>query len=159
MRHFISQTHWLCIWCRLTALTCLAWTLVSCEKNVSPPNPEEQSAPTATIERPAPSSAASKWLTIAEDETNDIQDRITAVYELRKLKEPATAERLIKLLPGNYGAFTLEIVAALGKLKDPRALPALKSLYNEENIMVPGKIRAELKYAIRACGGDPKDPK
>ena len=112
----------------------------------------------ASEEPTALSPAASKWLIIAEDENKDIQDRITAVCELKQMKEPATAERLINLLPGNYGEFTLEIVAALGRIKDPQALPALKKMYNEQKINVAGGIRAEINHAIRECGGDPYIP-
>lgn len=115
--------------------------------------------PLPSEEPTAPSAEAAKWLGIVEDQTKDIQDRIKAVYEPEQLKEPATAERLIKLLPGNYDAFTFRIVVALEQIESPQALPLLKKMYNEENIDIPGKIRVALEGAIRACGGDPNDPK
>ena len=150
MRCGVSTAYCVCGALCLPIILCLLSCSTVGEGEVEPPTSEE-------IIRPSPSRAASKWLAIAEDETKDIQDRIRAVYELKRLKEPATAERLIKLLPGDYGAFTHQIVGALGEIKEPRALPALWALYNEKNIVVSGKIRALLRYAIRECGGDLDD--
>ena len=134
---------------RVLGIVCLLASSTICgAKFVAPP----------PVLRPAPSAEASKWLAIAENEREDIQDRIDAVIYLRELKEAATADRLVKLLPAKYGAFTFWIVVALGETKSPQALPALKKMYNEENFAVPGKIRAALQRAIRACGGDPDVP-
>jgi HEAT repeat protein len=109
---------------------------------------------------PPPSPEAMKWLAIAEDKGQNIHERIKAVERLQALKEEATAGPLIQLLPGDYDALTFEIVIALGDIKSPRALPALKEMYHEEKINVPGKIRAALQGAIEACGGgDPHAPR
>ncbi len=113
--------------------------------------------PPISTELARPSPEAERWLAIAEDKEKDIHERIAAVVRLQKLKEEATADRLIKLLPGNYGAFTLEIVEVLAAIKSPRALPALRKMFNEQERRVPGKIRVALDYAIRACGGDDPD--
>ena len=158
MRRAISRAYRAYGWFRQSALACLLASLSSCETPVSSPTAPEQTAPTASVERIVPSPEALKWLAIAEDETKDIQDRIKAVEHLERLKEEATADRLVKLLPGNYGAFAFRIVVTLGAIKSPRALPALEKMYNEKEIDVPGKIRVVLKGAIRVCRGDTDAP-
>ena len=118
--------------------------------------------PTAHEEVTTLSPEASRLLAVAEDDGKHYEDRIEAVFELWKRKEAAAADRLIKLLPGDYDAFTSELVNALGELRNPKALPALEKLYLAKVYEHHGKIMSALVDAIRECGGDPDlldDPK
>jgi HEAT repeat protein len=152
MLRIVSETcstgRWLC----LPVLVCLLASLTSCGGDVMPPPADELTPP--------PSPEAAKWLAIAEDEGKDIHERIAAVVQLQKLKEEATADRLIKLLPGDYDALTLETIEALAAIRSPRALPAFKKMYHDKTILLPGKLNSALAHAIRACGGgDPDAPR
>ena len=109
--------------------------------------------------KPKPlSNEAKLLLDQAENTKLESKVRIEAVRKLADLVDAAAADRLIALLPGEYDAFTLNVVGALGRIKDSKAVPALKAIYNEQTVEVPGKIRAAISWAITECGGDPNKP-
>ncbi len=130
----------------LVALCALPF-MTSCARN--------DRMPPSIAEQNKPSPEAEQWLTIAEDEGKDLQDRIKAVQHLERLKEEGTVPRLVKLLPNSEGYFTLRILAALGEIKSPEALPILEKMYHDKDHDLIGQVRSALSSAIRECGGDP----
>jgi hypothetical protein len=142
---------------RICVLTTLVLVLASsCEVVAALPK-EEPLGRSAEPLYPRPSREAQRCLLIVEDPRRELQERIRAVRELGKRREEATVDRLVLLLPGEYDALTREVIVALAMVRSRRALPALWRMWNEQNVNVPGKIRASLHYAIGACGGGDPD--
>src|SRR5262249_8060956 len=141
----------------LCVLTSLVLVLASsCEVVADLPR-EEPAGRSAEPVYPRPSWEAQRWLVIVEDRRRESEGRVRAGRELGQRREEATVDRLVLLLPGEYDALTREVIVALALVRSRRALPALRSMWNEQNVNVPGKIRASLWYAIRACGGGDPD--
>lgn len=131
--------------------------LAGCCNPVSSPGPPKgnASSPKAVV-----SDAAEEILCVVEDERLPIKVRADAAAKLGTFKEAGVIDRLGNLLPGGYDLLTLEIVNALGKIGDERALPALERVKTEarkESIEVPGKINADLDWAIHQCRKEPGD--
>jgi hypothetical protein len=144
-------------WLVCVLITSLLLVLTSPREGSAAPPTGERLDRSAEPLYPRPSREAQRWLVIVEDPRRELQDRIQAMRQLGKLREEATVDRVVLLLPGEYDALTREVIVALAMVRSQRALPALRRMWNERNVQVPGKIRASLWYAIGACGGgDPE---
>jgi HEAT repeat protein len=107
--------------------------------------------PSARGEGDAPSAEAKRLLAVLEDSRRDREDRALAAYELGRLKEPVTVDRLIGMLPGDYDAVTLQVVRALHLLGCPRAVPVLERMLLDEHLPESGKLPVAIRSAIKAC--------
>jgi hypothetical protein len=96
---------------------------------------------------PKVSDEAEALLRIVENTRLQLKERGDAAAELWRYPEAGVIDRLGRLLPGDDDVVTLEILGALGKMGDPRALPALERVRGQ----LDGKTNAALKWAIRKC--------
>ena len=111
--------------------------------------------PTVTSVPPAPaieatqlSPEAARLVAIAQDNSLDPDEQRDAVKALKQLGRDGVPA-LIQLLPGGYTAISLDAIEALGEIGDPSALPKLREMRRENNVIVPGKINAALSDAIK----------
>src|SRR5262245_34915793 len=109
--------------CRLAMLVLL--TLIGCSSKPAPSVytlPAERPKETGTVRA---TDTADHLLEIVKDDRIRLRDRAEAAYLLGKRRSNTVMETFIAMLPGEDNALTLEIIVALGRIGDPRALPVL----------------------------------
>ncbi len=95
----------------------------------------------------SPSTAS--LLEIAEDKSRNADDRAAALNELKGRRD-VPIERVAALLDSDSDLVVLSAVGVLGKLGDPKALPALEKL-DQRRPDLPGVIGGSLWKAIESC--------
>jgi HEAT repeat protein len=93
-----------------------------------------------------------RLLALAKNERLGLKDRAYAVTKLGELREKAALRPLVQLLwDGGSDVPTFEIVIALGRLEDARAIPHLKRLRDDPNAQLGGQMYAQIYHAILNC--------